>query len=433
MAETATCFAEFGGEKMIYDARMGPAAVDDGQRVVIVYQGGEGQAVGQPHVTAYDRDKATWSTPMQLGEVSRRNHHFMPIIWQDDALYWHVLYHCHFSPGVHLVGRSPHALDAWHSAEPIGPSISYPSIHRLGDGRRLLVYRVEGHLGYWVYRLSDDGGRSWAPERLLLDFDHDAQDGADRWAGSYLLPHLSRDGQSVHIGFCYWDERNGCHPRYRFKRDLLTRYHLYYLKLNPDTGELATIHGQGLDAPVNRRTAEAAKVLDTGDELTNFPTVATDEHDHPMLIAPVSESDPWRCRFHCLRWDGADWQHSTITETDNTWNASRVVDWQDERITADLIVGRDKGEDCFYGGGELQRWTSDDNGLNWRYQRSFVPAEGLLYNNPRPVERTAGGVLDDAFVLHGWQGPGGVWKTPGYDTPDHNRAMAWLWLDGRWV
>ncbi len=426
-------FAKFGSEKMIYDARMGPVAVDDGQRVVIVYQGGEGASVGQPHIIAYDRKTVRWSPPMQLGTVSHRDHHFMPIVWRDDGGYWQVLYHCHFSPGVHLVSKVPDAIDAWENGETIADSISYPSIHYLGDGRRLLFYRVKGHLGYWVYRLSDDGGRSWGAERLLIDFDYDPQDEADRWAGSYPLPLVSRDGRSLHIGLCYWDERNGCHPRYRFKLDLLTRYHLYYLKLDVDSGELSTIHGTGLDIPVNRRAAEAAKVLDSGDELTNFPTIATDAHDRPMMIVPISEGDPWRCRFHCLRWDGSKWQHSTIIETDNTWSASRVIDWQGDRITADLIVGEGKGEACFYGGGQLQRWQSDDNGLNWRYQRSFVPIEGLIYNNPRPVERAGGGVVDDAFVLYGWQGPGGVWKTPSYDTPNHNRGMAWLWLDGKWA
>ncbi|MBN2584719.1 MAG: BNR-4 repeat-containing protein [Planctomycetes bacterium] len=433
MPSAARPFAEHGCEKMIYDARMGPVAVADGDRIVIVYQAAEEGLPGHPHIVAYDRRAERWSKPIRLGTAAGLDHHFAPILWLDGAGHWHVLFDCHFSPGTHLVSQRPHDVADWTPAEPIAASITYPSQWRLADGRHLLVYRVEGHLGYWIYRLSDDGGRTWGPERPLLDFDRRPRDEVDRWAGSYLLPALDRRGCGVHLGFCYWDERDGCHPRYRFKRDLLTRYHLYYLRLDPDSGRLTTIDGRPLDAPVNRGEAEAAKVLDTGDELTNLPTVAADQDDRPVLLAPVSDGDPWRCRFHFLRWDGSTWRTSTITETDNTWNASRIVRLEGNEVAADLIVGAGKGEECFYGGGELQRWVSRDGGASWRLQQSFVPRAGLLYNNPRPVELADGGTLDDAFVFYGWNGPGGVWAVPGCATENRNRGRAWLWLDGRWV
>ena len=40
---------------MIYDARMGPVAVADGDRIVIVYQAAEEGLPGHPHITTFDR------------------------------------------------------------------------------------------------------------------------------------------------------------------------------------------------------------------------------------------------------------------------------------------------------------------------------------------------------------------------------------------
>jgi len=414
--------AEFGSEKMIYDLRMGPQAVADGNRVIVVYQGGEGVPVGHPHVAVYDRALRRWSPGFRVGEAAGRDHHFAPILWRDGRQLWHILYNCHFSPGTHLVSRRPEDPTAWQPAPAIAPSISYPTVWTLSGGRRLLFYRVEGHLGYWVYRLSRDGGATWEAERLLLDFSYQARDEVDRWAGEYASLAVDPDGSTVHLGFSRW-----------FHCELLKRYSLYYLQLDPETGRLTSSAGEDLTPPVNRRAAEACKVHDTGWELTNFPALAADGHGRVAMIAPISQDDPWRCRFHCFVFDGGAWRHTEIVDTDNVWNAARIVSFTGRRLVADLVVGHGKGEECFYGGGELQRWTSDDGGRSWQAGMCFVPRPGLLYNNPSAVRTVEGGFLEGAFVFYGWTGPGGVWALPDFATEDRNRGQAWLWLDGHWA
>ncbi len=430
--EIAKPFALFGAEKMLYDSRMHPQAICDGERIVIAYQAGADGVPGHPHVIAYDRAAGRWSEPVRIGTAAGIDHHFAPVIWFDRDGALHALYNCHFTPGMHLVCRRPDRLDTWGPGEPIAESITYPSVWHVAGGRRLMVYRVEGHLGYWVYRTSDDGN-DWSPERTILDFDLDPTNEIDRWAGSYVGLCPSRDGRRLHLGLTWWDERSGAHPVYRFKRDLLTRYHLYYLSLDIDVGTLSTIDGRSLGAPLKRSAAEACKVLDTGHELTNFPTVATSPNDEPYLLVPVSEGSPWTCRFEFFRRDGGRWRRTTITRTDNTWSGSRLIIRDDGEIQAHLIVGRGKGEETFYGGGTLQEWVSRDVGETWELRRQYVPEPGLFYNNPRPVETLTGEPLADAFVFYGWQGPGGVWPTEDCDTETRNRGRAYLWLNGRWV
>lgn len=425
-------FALCGAEKMIYDARMRPQALVLDDRVVIVYQAGTDGLAGQPHLIEYDRSRERWSAPQRLGTVSGIDHHFAPILWLDAAGRIHVLYDCHFSPGTHLVSRRPGLTDAWESAASLGASVTYPSVWRTSADRWLAVYRVEGHLGYWVWRTSRDGD-DWSPERAFLDFDRGAADEVDRWAGTYVGVSPSRDGRCVHVGFCRWDERDGVHPRYTFRRDLLTRYDLYYLQLDLDSGRLLTADGRQLAAPVNRQAAATARVLDTGWELTNFPSVAAGPDDEPMMLVPVSEDGPWRCRFQFFRRRGDAWQRCPLAETDSTWSASRLLVGSDGTMVAWLVVGRGKGEECFYGGGTLQQWRSLDGGESWACLGDVVPEPGLLYNNPQPVVRPDGGELDDAFVLYGWRGPGGVWSTDDVPRETANRGRAYLWLDRRWV
>jgi hypothetical protein len=143
---------------MIYDPRMQPQAVAVGDEVTIVYQANALGLPGHPHLIRYNRSRREWSKAIQLGEAAGLDHHFAPILWLDGAGLWHVLYNCHFSPGAHLVSESPVEASSWRAAPAIAPSISYPSVWALGAGRRLMLYRVHGHLGYWIYRRSDDGG-----------------------------------------------------------------------------------------------------------------------------------------------------------------------------------------------------------------------------------------------------------------------------------
>jgi hypothetical protein len=156
--------------------------------------------------------------------------------------------------------------------------------------------------------------------------------------------------------------------------------------------------------------------------------------DEPLLLAPVSEGDPWRCRFRFFRpgHGRGVWSATALPETDNTWSASRL--WFDAAdLVADMVVGRGKGEETFYGGGEIQRWRSSDGGAIWWLEAILAPEAGLLYNNLQPVEGGEGGELADAFVCYGWSGPGGVWGVDGYATESRNRGRAFLRLDGRWI
>lgn len=420
-------FANFGAEKMIYDDRMKPQALYHEGFIYIVYQANQYSKQGHPFVIRYDIEADRWDEPIKLGYSSGIDHHFAPIIWIDQNEHFHVLYDCHFNQGTHLICRKPGEIDSWMGGPVIARSITYPRLWYLPDGRLLLFFRVEGHLGYWAYKVSEDGGMSWSPERAVVDFNREANDEADSWAGSYHGAEISIDGKYLHLGFVYWDERDNANPVYRFKKDLFSRYNLYYAKVNLANGKLESISGQNLPTPINRKEAEQCKIMDSGHEITNFPTLCIDSSDNPYLLMPVSEDSPWKCSFYFFKYETGSWMKNQITSTDSIWSGSYLEKRADSSFHAFLISGKGKDEQTFYGGGSLQHWESRDHGDSWQRLAILDPDPELIYNNPRPIITSKGNVMEGMLVFYGWKGPEGIWDV---DSPRPNRGMAYFWKNG---
>jgi hypothetical protein len=447
MTPNTPCPIAIGGcEKMLYDVRMGPQAVACDGRIYIVYQANESSPEAHPHVIAYDIAARNWSEPVRVGTVSHYDHHFAPVLWFDHERRIHVLYHCHVNPhqSVHIVSAEPLSIDRWQSAPEVAPSISYPRLMHLLDGRLLMYYRVEGHLGYWTYSISDDGGFSWVgPEIPPIDFDHDPVSETDRWAGSYHGVNVGPDGHSLHIGFVHWDEKRDENPFYGRKFGSTNRYHMYYACLDIESGELLSATGDRLTRPLNRRSAAVCRIWERGWRLTNMPAVVVDDTDSPTLLFAVAEDEPYDCAFYAMRHDntarsdGAGWSRTRIAETNHTWSgchlsSERESNVDSEAFVAYLVVGTEDGSALSYGGGEIQQWTAPGAEGPWEYRQSLVPEPGLLYNNPKPVEDEHGREMNGWLVMYGWEGPGSIQPVDTQRESQQNRGRAWLWRDGVW-
>ena len=193
--------AEDGGLKMVYDNRMYPQAVERDGLITFVWRGKD----GMPHIRTYDPTRRRLSPAVMVLEGMtaglnlkkfRKDHHYAPVLWSDGGGYWHMLLGCHVSEGIHLVSTEPGRVEEWRRSTPIGPSMSYPKVHRIYDNRTLIYFRNGGHLGFWTYRISADDGRTWAgPGKPPVDLDAAPQDGRmASHAGSYHTTRVSADG-----------------------------------------------------------------------------------------------------------------------------------------------------------------------------------------------------------------------------------------------
>jgi len=354
-------FAHFGTEKMIYDIRMGPQCIYHNGIIYVVYSANEEGVPGRPHIITYDKAIKKWSDPVRLGMSTLNHmtgnpfpdHHFAPILWFDKDFYIHVLYRCHiFDGGIHMISARPECIDEWRTGPEISHSISYPRIIKLNDGRLLLYYRLFGHMGYWAYQISTDGGYTWSSPEGIVDFDQNPVNDIDTWAGSYHSVLLDRDGKTLHIGFVYWDERKAYNTLYKKRLNSINRYHLYYCTLNISTGRLCNIYGDALKLPVSRLEAEKCKIWDTGLRLTNMPSMAIDDNNNPCFLLPVSENTPWECGFYFVKKEKGEWKKIRIAGTNSTWSGCQLIKEDNGDLTAYLVCGNTDGTLLPYGGGK---------------------------------------------------------------------------------
>ncbi|MDA3872813.1 MAG: BNR-4 repeat-containing protein [Kiritimatiellae bacterium] len=425
-------FAFHGSEKMIYDSRMGPQAVEHRGKIYIVYQANEHGHPAHPHIIVYDRQSESWSDAVRIGETEHWDHHFCPILWFDQQEHIHVLYHCHNNfGGLHLVSQQACDISKWQTAPKIAPSVSYPRVIPMADNTLLLFYRVSGHLGYWTYRLSKDGGFTWTEANKLIDFDHNPETDKDKWAGSYHSIFPSIDRKSLHMAFVYWDEEKTTNPLYHRKFVSINRHHLYYAKLEIATGTLTTIEGSPVgNAPVNRKEAEKCKVWDTGFQLTNMPYISIDEKDSPSFILPVSEKSPWECGFYYVHRASGEWEKIRIADTNHTWSGSQVLHIGPGQKKAYLTIGHEDGEKYPYGGGVIEEWCFESRNNAWSKTKTLPSEPGMNYNNPQFVYRSTGEIVEDYVLYFGWEGSEGM-------APDRtvenlvmtHRGKAFLWKD----
>ena len=425
----APAFARYGCEKMIYDIRMGPQCVEADGVFFAAYLANPAGGKAVPHVIMRDRS-GTWSEPVALADVPRFDHHFAPILWLDADRRVHVLSHCHASlrGSRHMVSVAPTDITGWREGPEVAPSISYPRVVRLPGGRMLLYHRVLGHMGYWTYQTSNDGGFTWKRRATpLVDFDQRPEAPGDEWAGSYHSVAPGKDGESLHIAFVYWDERKQVHPVYGIRLAHMDRYHLYYARLDIASGRLYSAAGKRLGCPVNRREAEKCLVWDTGTRLTNMPSILVERDDRPAFLMPVTGERVDDCAFWCIRREQGAWQRFRVTDTNSTWAGSHLEADGAGGISAFLVGRPGRPGRLPYGGGTLQEWRSPDRGESWEHIGDIVPKAGLVCNNPKPVETAAGEVLRRTLVFFGWEGPDGLAPEGPYG------GQAFLWRDGEWL
>ena len=102
---------------------------------------------------------------------------------------------------------------------------------------------------------------------------------------------------------------------------------------------------------------------------------------------------------------GHAWERYPIARTDHPWPGSHITKSSDVSLVAYLSVGKSDGNKLFYGGGDIEEWISRDDGESWSFSKRIASGQGLLFNNPRPVENIDGGELPGYLVFSGWEGP----------------------------
>ncbi len=425
-------FADNGGLKMLYDNRQYPNAVALGGKTHIVWRGMD----GFPYCASYDMKARTFSEPVSLidgyedeidVEKYRTDHHFAPVIWTDADGYLHTLFGCHRTTGIHLVSTRPGDSTQWRRGIDFSESISYPKIHRIYDGKTLVYTRYSGHLGFWQYHISDDGGNRWqGGGRPVVNLGAEPQDGKHAaFAGSYNTTAVSADGKRLHVAFIWKVEDPLFNTRYgKILGDHTQRYNLYYLYIDLPTGKGYNYEGTEVELPLRKRIADEYCLVWDTDERTAAvgPSICLDENGDPKFLLPVSEETPHDSYFYFVARDGDEWRKTRIVKTLHPFNAS-VLQVDDQGVyRAFMITGEGpevvtEGMDEYGWGQRVEEWTSSDDGHSWKRGRNLTPRPGKRYQNIQIISDNLERDFQDMFLFYGWDEP----ASPG---------VGYLW-DGR--
>lgn len=409
-----------GGLKMLYDSRMEPQAVAVHGRVHLVWR----DARGLPWMRSYDLATRRFSQPRMVlvgtgvdfdRQRFMRDHHFAPVAWAGTRGRVHVAFGFHRTPGYHFASAAgaPDG-DRWERLPAIASSVSYPQVHRIAGDRTLVYYRHAGHLGFWTYATSSDGGRTWrSPERPVVDLDASPRDlPVAAHAGSYHTTRVSPDGKTLHIGFVWKIEDPVASERYgEVLHDHVRRHNLYYLRVDLETGEVASARGTRLRRPINLGTAQReCLVLDTaGGSVSVGPAIEIDEHGEPAFLVPVSGARPYESVFRFVSRVAGEWRSTPLAATGHPFNSGQLLRHRDGSFRALLVAGDGvataSGEMNRYGWGDrIEEWTSDTGHGNWRRTRDLTPRPGLRYQSVKLIRGEDGQPLADMAVFYAWEG-----------------------------
>lgn len=435
--QTLQCFGQGGQIKMLYDSRQRPQAVYLNDKLHIVFNGGgkpgdKPKAKTKSMAVTYDPLSRTFSEIVTIGKASS-DHHDGPVIWADTEERLHVFYDWHHTLGTHLISNEPRSigtsLDDWREAPVPAPKMSYPWMSRIYYNKQLVFYRTDGHYSSWTYRITSDNGRTWeGPENDLTDLD--IKGGKDTDWSIYTAKAVSRDGNTLHVGFIAYDDykrpvsseeiasgkldkRRQHNPLYG-SRKVSYKYNLYYVKVDLRTHRVTNDKGERLQTPIDLLTANTkCMIWDTkwrGGGIV--PSIMVDEDDQVSFLHNISDvQHETSLDYYYVRFDNGAWKHTRITDSNHEWNSGHLAKSADGTLRAYVITGKGYLDSDGYmdkhGGGNIEEWISTDQGNTWKKARDLTPDRtkypGWKYNDVQPVKRPDGTEVEGMLLFYGWK------------------------------
>lgn len=403
-AWVADFFEKSASGNAVYESMViHPEAVFDptSASTYLVYQGRD----LDPYITSYDHGASTWASASVVGtNTLGDDSHGGPALIFDGDGYLNIFYGSHGTPLRHARSRFPHSDDEWVDLGPIvagGRNLvsTYCQPHVEASGTVRLFVRSDygASKGDWVSVASSptaDGGIEWtAPETVL-----------DGSVYSSLQPTSSGDYWYVNT----WDDSSGGYHVGAIWRDMrdstdqFKRQNLYYFDWKPGVGAFSA-SGESVTATLTMASRASLEptgvVVDTGDEYSDQVVVRQGGGGEPVILYLAGTNDPPSYHWKFDRWDGASWQESTITATDNLFDAGTFEVAPDGSIDAFLVAGGVADDQALPSealmatrGGDLTLWHSAD-AATWAFESTIAASPGpeTRYNDPQIVDGHNGG------------------------------------------
>ncbi len=254
--------------------------------------------------------------------------------------------------GVLLKSVEPYSVDAFQEIQ-VMPDMTYPQPwYDQARGGFILMF-TKYTAGRELYVSTSADGLTWSAHKKIAGF-----------GGHYQVSAYHRDSGKIGTFFNY-------HPG----GDVNKRTNLYYAESRDFGQAWTTVAGQPLNLPLNA-VQNPALVIDYQSQgiLQYTCDLNWDKNGNPLILylaprhyAPGPDGDPREWRL--TRWTGSEWVTRVICTSTHAYDmGSLYVDG--DRWT--VIGPTGTGPQQWGSGGEMETWTSDDQGETWKKQRAVT-------------------------------------------------------------
>ncbi|HDY69086.1 MAG TPA: hypothetical protein ENH85_15010, partial [Candidatus Scalindua sp.] len=271
----------------------------------------------------------------------------------------------------HVVSKRPLDITEWEELDNIPPFGTYNQFVKMDNGDIYLFYRHGAHRSNWVYQLSTDNGRTFAPPVSVLktkqttgtEENPDIQDSWYAW-------FANGQGNDIIVTYNYHVCKRPNHDG--------ERHNCYYMVFDTDMNEWHNIKGEKLTVPVTKEEADVKTlVANTEDKWTVRGAVRLDDDGNPHIIFYQGEllglNDVGPKQVIYYRWTGKKWMTAESTDLPIATGDIMVSSPDNARL---LLAGK-KDDNV-----ELAWWNTKDGG------QSFKKGE-VLYNRKKSGIRTS--------------------------------------------
>ncbi|MHB8966189.1 MAG: cell wall-binding repeat-containing protein [Coriobacteriia bacterium] len=403
-AWVADFFEKSASGNAIYESMViHPEAVYDAESdtTYLVYQGRD----LDPYSISYDHARSAWGTASVVGaNALDGDSHGGPALIIDGDGYLNIFYGSHGTPLRLARSKYPHSDDEWVDMGAImaggRPFVStYCQPHVETSGTIRLFARSDGGetQGDWVSITSSptaDGALAWsAPESVLDGSRYDST--MPTTTGDYWYVNTATDSDGgYHVAAVWRDMSNATNQ--------FIRQNLYYFTWSPGVGAFSAA-GESVTATLTMASRASLEptgvVVDSGDEYTDQVVVRDGGNGEPAILYLAGTNEPPAYSWRFDLWRGSAWQESTITVTDNLFDAGALEVNPDGSVDAFVVTGGEADDQALPGeesmatrGGDITMWHSAD-ALTWSLTRTIIASSGAAtrFNDPQVVSGHNGG------------------------------------------
>ena len=332
-----------------------------------------------PTISAYDHRSKSFAAPVVLDTNPNTDAHRNPTLLLDQEGFLYVFYGAHGHPSRIAKSVKPYDITRWVKAAPIEEKNTYPQPWMLKPRELFVSYRAAPG---WCYRKSTDGAESWQAAVPLIAF---------RGKAIYAVSIAETGGypRKIHIA---WSKMGGGTPdEVRTKALWARRYNVYYARSDDGGTTWKRSDGTPYTLPITEAAAE--KVHDCGTHGVWLKDIQLDPQGNPCILFLDANVRTYETTWKFARCTDGTWRIADVAVGDHMYDAGGIVVLGEDDIR---IYGPTTSSQAHEDGGEIEEWTSADQGATWRNTKHLTANSPYSHNHVKVVWN--GGKRDFRFM-----------------------------------